>query len=255
MTERRVKNGLEYWQDTLLDPFPHGFFTRKGGVSVGEIASLNCGYGADEPRENINKNRALIAEKLGASKPIQTVYQYHSADVVTLKLPFEGEPPKADAIVTNKPDLPIGILTADCAPVLFADKNAGVIGAAHAGWRGAVGGVLENTNQAMRDLGATEISAVVGPCISMNNYEVGADFIEQLLDIDPSYSEYLAGGESVHFNLPRFALDRLRDLDIDAEWIGECTYADADRYYSYRRATHNHEADYGRLLSTILLPK
>ncbi len=248
------ENSLQFWQASTLAPFNHGFFTRKGGKSKGAIAALNCGYGADEPREIVNENRELVAQALGAPNLPQTVYQHHSSDVITLDKPFADEPPKADALVTNQPLLPIGILTADCAPVLFADKNAGIIGAAHAGWRGAVGGVLENTVDAMRALGASDIRAVIGPLISMNNYEVGQDFVDNLLDINPAYSEYLAGQESYHFNLPRFVLDRLRDADVDADWLGECTYANPDLYYSYRYSQHNSLPDYGRLLSTIMIP-
>ncbi len=254
MQKIQLENGMEYWHAKALAPVQHGFFTRKGGRSAPPIESLNCGFGADEPRETVLANRELVAEALSAPNLPQTVYQYHSADVVTLNAPIDGEAPKADAIVTNRPNLPIGILTADCAPVLLADASAGVIGAAHAGWRGAVGGVLANTLEAMRALGAKEISAVVGPCISMQNYEVGPDFIESLLAEDARFVEYISGDDKTYFNLPRFVLDRLREDGVEtAEWIGECTYADPARYYSYRYAQHNRQPDYGRLISAIMI--
>ncbi len=250
-----IQNQLSYWQSAALSPFPHGFFSRKGGHSKGAIASLNCGYGADEPRETVNANRELVAAEMGAPSLPQTVFQHHSPDVLIIDAPFQNDPPKADALVTNQTELPIGILTADCAPVLFADQKAGIIGAAHAGWRGAVSGVLENTIEAMQSLGATQIHAVIGPLISMNNYEVGQDFIENLLSINPAYSEYLAGQERYYFNLPRFVIDRLYDSGAsDAIWLGECTYANPELYYSYRYSQHNNLPDYGRLISSIMIP-
>lgn len=255
MSKKCVENGVEYWQNGLLSPLPHGFFTRLGGHSKGDLAALNCGFGADEPRETVRANREIVAEILSAPSLPQTAFQHHSTDVLVVDAPFAGEAPKGDALVTNVPELPIGVLTADCAPVLLADAEAGVIGAAHAGWRGAVGGVLENTVAAMRALGASEIKAVVGPLISMSNYEVGPDFIEELLARDTDYAQYLAGDEKIYFNLPRFVLDRLGDAGVvDAEWIGECTYANPALYYSYRYSQHHALPDYGRLISTIMVP-
>ncbi len=255
MNFQKLQNGVEFFQDDALK-YPHGFFTRKGGVSTGEIAGLNCGRGADDSTSNVDENRARVGSALSASLPVQTVFQCHSADVLTIDAPIEGNP-KCDAIVTATKDLPIAIMTADCAPILFSDIKAGVIGAAHAGWRGAFGGVATNTIEAMIALGANRdnIRAVVGPCISMNNYEVGQEFVEQFTDEDPSFFEYFSGNDSIYFNLPRFVLDRIRDAGVkNCEWIGECTYGDETRYYSYRRATHRGEADYGRLIHAIMLP-
>ena len=247
---------LYFWQDPSLQPMKHGFFTRLGGVSTGAIAGLNCGRGADDAAQNVTENRTRIQNALESSILPQTVFQHHSSDVITISSPLEDNP-KADALVTKTPGLPIAVLTADCAPILFADHRAKVIGAAHAGWRGAFGGVIENTLAAMELLGANrgDIQAVVGACISMNNYEVGAEFVEQFTDEDPRFSQYFSGSEKIHFNLPRFVLDHLREAGVgNADWIGECTYADAHNYYSYRRSTHKKEADYGRLMSAIMIP-
>ncbi len=255
MTFFESKNSLEWCQVNELQEFAHGFFTRKGGVSTGDIGQLNCGFGADEPAENVIENRARIGEVLGTNIAPQTVFQHHSNDVVVIDKPFV-DTPKADAIVTNVPDLPIGILTADCAPILLADKHTKIIAAAHAGWRGAVGGIIENTVKEMLKLGADSqhITAVVGPCISQNNYEVGEDFFNEFLSHEPKYAAYFSEMGSLHFNLPRFVLDQLRACEIgDVFWIGECTYADEMRYYSYRRSTHKKEADYGRLMSAIMI--
>ena len=255
MSFTTLDNGVEFWRDDAL-LFPNGFFTRNGGVSKGEIAGLNCGRGADDTPDNVTENRARVSAALGAYLPVQTVYQCHSADVITIDAPIDGSP-KCDAIVTATRGLPIAVLTADCAPILFSDAKAGVIGAAHAGWRGAFGGVASHTVDAMVALGASraDIRAVVGPCISMNNYEVGGEFVEQFTDEDPKYAEYFSSGDSIQFNLPRFVLDRIRESGVEnCEWVGECTYADEARYFSFRRATHRKEADYGRLIHAIVLP-
>lgn len=255
MSFHQLDNGVQYYQDDKLG-FPNGFFTRKGGISTGEIAGLNCGRGADDTPENVAENRARVSAALGAKLPPQTVFQCHSADVISITEPLK-DTPKCDAIVTSTRGLPIAILTADCAPILFSDLKAGVIGAAHAGWRGAFGGVAENTIFAMCALGAKpeNIRAAVGPCISMNNYEVGAEFVEEFTNENPSFSQYFAGGDRIHFNLPLFVLDRIRGAGVEnCEWVGECTYGDEARYFSYRRATHRKEADYGRLIHAIMVP-
>lgn len=255
MSFQRFENGVEYFQDATLG-CPHGFFTRKGGVSSGEIAGLNCGRGAEDKPANVDENRNRVQHALGAKTPVQTVFQCHSSDVLTIDKPIKNIP-KCDAIVTATQGVPIGVLTADCAPILFSDIKAGVVGASHAGWRGAFGGIASKTIDAMCELGAhrDNIRAVVGPCISMNNYEVGQEFVEQFTDENPNFFEYFAGDDRIHFNLPRFVLDRIREAGVEnCEWVGECTYEDEARYYSYRRATHCAQADYGRLIHVIMLP-
>ncbi len=237
----------------------HGFFTRKGGVSTGLYAGLNCGLGSNDARKAVLDNRACVA-KTFALEPsdLHSVYQIHSADVVTLDAAASKDTPKADAMVSATKGIALGILTADCAPILFADESAGVIGAAHAGWKGALGGVAGATLDAMERLGANRanVSAVVGPCISQRAYEVGPEFFEDFIAEDTAYSRFFAqgAGERMQFDLPSFCLHHLRNAGVGhAEWTGHCTYSDADRFYSYRRACHQNEADYGRLISVISL--
>ena len=186
-----------------------------------------------------------------------SVHQVHSAKVETVDGPLNSAKPQADAMVSATPGVALGILTADCQPVLFADPDAGVIGAAHAGWRGALDGVLEATIDAMIDLGADRetITAVIGPSISQRAYEVGPEFLETFLAEDPQFARFFVNGENdkFHFDLPGFGLHKLRSAGVNAEWTRHCTYSDADRFYSYRRATHAREADYGRLISAIRL--
>jgi len=235
----------------------HGFFTRRGGASSGIYQGLNCGFGSTDQTEAVTLNRTRVAEAMEVEPDnLATVFQYHSAEVLTLTNAPQGKRPKADAMVTATPGLALGILTADCAPVLFSDAQAGVVGAAHAGWKGALGGVLENTLTAMEALGADRSNtvAVIGPCISQSAYEVGPEFMDTFLAHDPEYARFFAGGneDRVQFDLPLFALHRLREAGIgDAEWTRHCTYSDADRFYSYRRSVHHKEADYGRLISAI----
>jgi len=243
--------------DTLSD-YRHGFFTRRGGASSGIFKGLNCGFGSTDQTEAVATNRNLVAGAMDVKHDaLSCVHQYHSDQVYTVTQPLSDELPKADAMVTATKGIALGILTADCAPVLFADMNAQVIGAAHAGWKGAIGGVLEATLAAMADLGATAQNtvAVIGPCISQRAYEVGAEFMDNFTAHDPDYDRFFAGDpDSVHFDLPAFCLHRLRDAGIkDAEWIRHCTYSDPERFYSYRRSVHQKEADYGRLISTIRL--
>lgn len=253
----------------MLEGIRHGFYTRVGGVSTGVYSSLNCGFGSDDERANVAENRRLIAHDLfdgeliesvnsSPSPLIMTPYQHHSADAVIVNGPWQpADAPKADAVVTNKPGLVIGILTADCAPVLFADPVAHVVGAAHAGWRGAVGGVLEATIEAMEQLGAVRerLTAVVGPTISLENYEVGPEFKADFLSKNPEYSAFfseLAAGERPHFDLPNFAKHRLIAAGIGtADAISHCTYGDESLFFSYRRNCHQNIADYGRHISAI----
>lgn len=249
---------LEILNADCLGSVRHGFFTRRGGASSGIFEGLNCGPGSSDLSDAVAINRTRAATAMGlAPDRMVTLRQIHSAEVLTLDAPPEGRP-EADAMVTRVPGLGLGILTADCQPVLFADPEAGVIGAAHAGWRGALGGVLEATLDAMEALGATRASirAAIGPTISQRAYEVGPEFLDSFMAEDPDYARFFAGGtgDRMVFDLPSFGLHRLREAGIDeAEWIGHCTYSDPARFYSFRRATHAGEADYGRLLSVIRL--
>lgn len=242
--------------DSLADQ-RHGFFTRHGGASSGIFLGLNCGFGSSDQTEAVTMNRTRVAEAIGVDvENLASVHQYHSPAVLTVAGPLGSNRPKADAMVSNTPNTALGILTADCAPVLFADTKAGVVGAAHAGWQGAIGGVLEATLDAMEALGAdrTHTTAVIGPCISQAAYEVGPEFMDRFMDADPDNSRFFAGGvgDRVQFDLPAYGLHRLRHAGIgNAEWTRHCTYSDAGRFYSYRRCVHNKEADYGRLISVI----
>ncbi len=236
----------------------HGFFTRKGGASSGIFLGLNCGPGSTDLSEAVLINRTRVAQSLGLERDaLVSLNQVHSAIVVTLT-----EAPttrlQADAMVTAAPGLGLGILTADCQPVLFSDPVAQVIGAAHAGWRGAQAGVLEATLDAMLALGAKResITAVIGPTISQANYEVGPEFFVAFTTDDPATARFFINGKGdrMLFDLPGYGLHRLRAAGIGhAEWIGRCTYRDPERFYSYRRTTHLGEADYGRLISVIRL--
>jgi YfiH family protein len=240
----------------LLDGIRHGFFTREGGASTGVFAGLNCGFGSSDQAEFVATNRARVAEAMEV-EALTGVHQIHSADVVVVDGPVQGSP-KADALVCATPGTALAILTADCQPVLFADPKAGVVGAAHAGWQGAVDGVLEATVDAMERLGASrpDIAAVIGPSISQRNYEVGQEFLERFMDEDTDNALFFANGADgkYQFDLAAFGLARLRAAGVgQAEWTGHCTYADPARFYSYRRATHLGEADYGRLVASIRL--
>lgn len=243
--------------DNLRD-LHHGFFTRKGGASEGIYQGLNCGVGSSEDAGIVAINRARVAEAMNVTPlALVGVHQHHSADVVTIKTATTDRP-KADAMVTDQKDIALGILTADCQPVLFADHEAGVIGAAHAGWKGALDGVLARTVEAMEALGAKRenINAAIGPCISQAAYEVGPEFFEDFTAQDPSFARFFANGQDdrMQFDLPSFGLHMLREAGVgQAEWIGHCTYADEARFYSYRRTTHHIEPDYGRLISVIRL--
>jgi YfiH family protein len=249
---------LDVIRAEALAPVRHGFFTRRGGASSGIFAGLNCGMGSSDLAEAVAINRARVAAEMGVDAGhLVTLNQTHSATALTLDAPPEGRP-EADAMATATPGLALGILTADCAPVLFADVAAGVIGAAHAGWRGARAGIIEATLDAMERLGAARarIVAVIGPTISQAAYEVGPEFLEAFLDDDPAAGRYFAGGPNgrPRFDLPGYLLGRLRAAGVgQAEWTRHCTYADPDRFYSFRRTTHAGEADYGRLIAVIRL--
>jgi YfiH family protein len=244
-----------------IDGVRHGFFTRQGGVSSGIYASLNCGPGSRDDAANVTENRVRVAETLGAEPSrLITVFQKHSADAVTADKPWkEGKIPEADAIVSAKPELAVGILTADCAPVLFCDGEARVIGAAHAGWRGALSGIVEATVEAMGKLGARpeRITAVIGPTISQKAYEVGSDFVERFLAVEPESSAFFItdeGSGEPHFDLAGYVGERLARAGVGTiADLGLCTYCEETRLFSYRRSQHHGEDDYGRQISAILL--
>ncbi len=250
----------------LLSEIPnitHGFFSRLGGVSEGIYASLNCGFGSDDSTEHVIENRARVAAELGVTpQSLLTVYQIHSPNVVTVTSPWNrDDAPEADAMVTNTPGIALGILAADCGPVLFADAEAGVIGASHAGWKGAFGGVLGHTLDEMERLGAkrNRISAAIGPCISQQNYEVGPEFKERFIEQDPLWRRFFVespmseSSDRSYFDLPGFIAARLADSGVEqVERLNVCTYAD-ETFFSYRRTTHRGEADYGRNISAIAL--
>ena len=239
----------------------HAFFTREGGVSDGVYASLNGGPGSDDAPAKVTENRARMAAALGvAPDRLLTAYQIHSPDVVTVERPWEPQQrPRADAIVTRVPGLAIGVTTADCGPVLFADETAGVIGAAHAGWRGAATGVIEATIAAMERCGAdrARIAVALGPMIRQANYEVGPEFVARFQAEDTANARFFQPAERpghALFDLPGYIATRLTAAGIArVEDVGHCTYADAARFFSYRRSTHRREPDYGRHINAIAL--
>ncbi|MGI9462458.1 MAG: peptidoglycan editing factor PgeF [Aestuariivirgaceae bacterium] len=237
----------------------HGFFTRQGGTSQGIYASLNTGLGSDDDRKNVVNNRQKIADALSADKLV-TPYQHHSADAVVVRRPVDwDEPPEADATVTREKQIAIAINTADCTPVLFASGKGDIIGATHAGWKGAVGGVLESTVLQMEALGAErgDIFAAIGPTISWANYEVGPEFQKRFVDDDAGNARFFEPSPKdghYMFDLPGFVAMRLENLNLAGiEDVAICTYADEDRFFSYRRTTHRSEPDYGRQLSAIMI--
>jgi hypothetical protein len=237
-----------------LAPITHGFFTRAGGVSTGIYAGLNVGLGSNDDPAAVIENRRRARDHLGADHLV-TVYQIHSATCVVVDAPWAGDAPQADALVTTTPGLALGVLTADCAPVLFADRKAGVIGAAHAGWKGAYGGVLDATLDAMRAQGATQITAVIGPSIGQDNYEVGPEFYDRFADDREArtlFTDAQTDGKR-QFDLTSYvALRLLRAGVADVHSLDICTYAHTD-LFSHRRSLHQADGDYGRNLSAIAL--
>ncbi|HZH51987.1 MAG TPA: peptidoglycan editing factor PgeF [Microvirga sp.] len=236
----------------------HAFFTRRGGVSEGIYASLNGGLGSSDDPAKVAENRRRMTEELGlAPEALISVHQVHSADAVIVQGPWNGDRPRADGMATAVPGLALGITTADCGPVLFADPHVGVIGAAHAGWRGAANGILESTIEAMERLGARreKIVAVLGPTISQAHYEVGPEFVANLTGLDPNNERFFGPSERpghTMFDLPGYIGMRLEAAGIgEFANLGLCTYADEERFFSYRRTTHRGEPDYGRLISAI----
>jgi polyphenol oxidase len=247
--------------DAIKSPrVAHGFFGRKGGVSTGLYDSLNCGPGSGDERASVMENRARARAALSPDATLVTLYQVHSAQAVTVSAPWEiADNPKADAMATDKSGIVLGILTADCAPILLADTGAHVIGAAHAGWGGALAGVSESVVAAMERLGARRerIAAVIGPCISRASYEVGPEFKPRFMAADPANAAFFEQSKREghwQFDLPAYVAHRLRQSGVGAvEAIPACTYANEAYFFSYRRTTHRKEADYGRQLSAILL--
>jgi YfiH family protein len=251
-------------QARLLSALPgirHAFFTRAGGVSDGLYRSLNGGVGSDDVPANVAENRTRMAAALGVTPDrLLSLYQIHSPEVVVVDVPWDvSSRPRADAMVTRVPNLAIGIGTADCGPVLLADPQARVIGAAHAGWRGALTGVIEATIDAMERLGAERgrIAAATGPMISQRNYEVGQDLIERFRETDKDSGRFFRPAERpghAMFDLPGYIVARLNRGGIkQVEDLGLCTYADPARFFSYRRSTHRAEPDYGRHINAIAL--
>jgi len=252
--------GVEVIRAISLGQLPHGFLGRRGGMSVGACSGLNVGFGSNDDREAIAGNRRLAVTALLPDAELATVHQVHSAEVVVADQAWQqGERPRVDAMVTDRPNLLLGILTADCAPVLFADHKAVVVGAAHAGWRGALAGVTDATIEAMEQLGSRRenIHAAVGPCIAQPSYEVDDDFRSRFVHADADNERFFvtAASGKPHFDLEAYVVHRLIAAGIDEiEALNLDTYAAPDRFFSYRRSTHNGEADYGRQLSAIAIP-
>lgn len=238
----------------------HAYFTREGGVSEGIYQGLNGGLGSQDAPGNVRENRRRMAGHFDLPpESLVSVWQVHSPDVAVVEAPFTGDKPKADAMVTDRPGIALGITTADCGPILFADPEARVIGAAHAGWKGAFTGVIASTVESMEQLGAerARIVAVLGPCIGPSAYEVGPEFVARFHAEDATLGRFFRpSGKPEHalFDMPAFIALRARQAGIGRFVdLGLCTYSDEARFYSYRRTTHRKEADYGRLISAICL--
>ena len=251
---------LDIIRAAALDGVPHGFFGRTGGVSEGAVAGLNCGLGSGDDKQAVETNRRIAADAVIPGAPLASVHQVHSPTAVIVREPVtHDQRPHADALITDRPGLLLGVVTADCAPVLLADTEAGVIGAVHAGWRGATAGVTDQAIAAMMSLGAKveRIAAAVGPCIGRASYEVDHGFAERLLAEDPDNDRFLSDGPAgrPHFDLEAYVVARLAAAGIrriEAAGLDTCTLE--DRFYSYRRATRRGEPTYGRQISLIGLP-
>jgi polyphenol oxidase len=248
---------IEVLRSKLLGDVPHGFLGRRGGVSTGIFESLNCSLGSDDVRDNVleNRSRAVAAILPGAS--LSRVYQIHSPDVVTVTAPIDQDnPPKADALVTDRPGFLLAVQTADCVPVLFADLKAGVVGAAHSGWKGSITGVNENTILAMEALGADRANIVcaVGPCIAQKSYEVDAGFYRRFVEAEETNERFFADGKPEHyqFDIEGYVAARLAASGVKrVECLGEDTYSQPDRFFSYRRSCHKSENGYGGQMAMI----
>jgi hypothetical protein len=240
-----------------LTDVPHGFFGRRGGVSTGELASLNCGLGSGEDPALIAENRRRVADAVLPGRELTGVYQVHGNRCVVIDDTTDlAARPEADALATRTPGIILGILTADCVPVLFADRDAGVIGAAHAGWKGALAGVTDATLTAMESLGASRanIAAAIGPCIARASYEVDDGFVQRFTADDPANERFFAAAKPGHamFDIAAYVAARLAAAGVTRIAIGgQDTYAEAEDYFSYRRACHKEENSYGRQLSVI----
>ncbi len=243
-----------------LEGVPHGFLGRKGGVSQGICSGLNVGLGSGDDRAAVEANRRLAVEAVAPGTRLVTLHQVHSATAIAVTEPFPDDArPHADALVTDRPGLALGILTADCTPVLFADSRAGIVGAAHAGWKGALGGVVAATVEAMEALGASRenIAAAVGPTIARKSYEVDEAFFRRFVEDDPDKERFFSGGREGRrqFDLEGYVVSRLAEAGVTRiEALGLDTYSNPNLFYSYRRATHRGEPDYGRQISLIAVP-
>jgi YfiH family protein len=251
---------VEVIRAAALEGLPHGFLGRAGGVSQGVCAGLNTGLGSGDERAAIDENRRRAVAAVAPGARLVTVHQVHSPDAVYADAPWpEDQRPHADALVTDRPGLALGILTADCTPVLLADREAGVIAAAHAGWKGAFAGVIESAVQLMERHGAerARIAAAIGPVIARRSYEVDEAFLRRFAEADPGNERFFSPGRDGHhqFDLEAYVLARLAEAGVPrAEALGLDTYAAPERFFSYRRATHRGEPSYGRQLSLIALP-
>jgi YfiH family protein len=239
-----------------LEGVAHGFLGREGGVSTGIHGGLNVGIGSEDDSVAVAENRARATAAVLPGAKLVTLYQVHSGDCITVTAPFEADRPRADALVTDRPGLALGILTADCAPVLFADVEAGVVGAAHAGWKGAIGGVTDSTILAMESLGARRdrIAAAIGPCIARTSYEVDDAFARRFEMDDPANERFFAPARAGHhqFDLEAYVVHRLASAGVRRiAALGLDTYADEARFFSFRRATHRGEPGYGRQIALI----
>ena len=248
---------VEVIQSGVLRRVAHGFVGRKGGASTGIYAGLNVGLGSEDARETVIENRRLAVHSVLPGAGLARVHQFHSPDVVQVGNDIsEDDPPRGDAMVTNQPNVLLGIVTADCVPVLFADIESSVVGAAHAGWKGAISGVLENTISAMEKLGADvgRISCAIGPCISQKSYEVDEGFFRNFVEQSAPNERFFADGKAGHyqFDIEGYVASRLASAGIrTVECLGEDTYSQPDRFFSYRRSCHLGEPGYGRQLSLI----
>lgn len=245
------------WTSPLLDAVPHGFLGRPGGVSTGLYAGLNVGLGSDDDHAAVIENRRRAVEAVLPGASLATVRQVHSPDVVTATAPIpDAERPEADALVTATPGLLLGIVTADCVPVLFADREAGVVGAAHAGWKGAIAGVTDRTIAAMEALGARadRIACAVGPCIARASYEVDEGFVARFCEADPENERFFADGRPGHaqFDIEAYVAARLAAAGVRrVDLLGQDTYAQPELFFSYRRSCHQGEPGYGRQIALI----
>jgi hypothetical protein len=251
---------VETIRAAILEGMPHGFLGRRGGVSQGVCEGLNVGLGSGDDPEKVRTNRRLAVEAVAPGAQLVTLHQVHSATAIPVIAPYPDDArPPADALVTDRPGLALGILTADCTPILFADSKAGIAGAAHAGWKGALGGVVEATIEKMESLGADRANmvAAVGPTIARKSYEVDEAFFRRFADAEEANERFFSGGRDGHyqFDLEGYAVARLAAAGLTRiEALGLDTYSNPELFYSYRRATHRREPDYGRQISIIALP-